>query len=105
MDRGQYHQWVKLLDHDLGTAVCQAVHRSQHHAEAVEQGDADTEFVVLREAHVLASKVTVVGYAEMRQHDTLWETRRTAGVLHVAHIVTAYVLLHGVKRLVFDVLS
>ena len=61
MDGGQDDERVEALHHDLGAAVGQAVHRGQHHAEAVEQGDADAELVVLRELHVLAGEEAIVG--------------------------------------------
>ena len=105
MYRGQYHQWVKLLDHHLRTAVGQTVHRGEHHAEAVEQGHADAELVISREAHVLSCEKAVVGNAVVGQHDTLREACSARGVLHVADIVAADILLHLFQRLVLDVLS
>ena len=103
--RGQHYQWVELLNHHLGTAVSQAVHRGQHHTKAVEQGHAYTQFIILCKAHILAGKVTIVRNAVVRQHHTLGETCGTAGVLHVAHIVAAHLLLHRVQCLVIDILT
>ena len=36
MDGGKHYQRVEFLDHHLGAAVSQTVHRGQHHTEAVE---------------------------------------------------------------------
>ena len=105
MDRGEHHEGVELLDHHLRTAVGQTVHRGEHHAEAMEQGHADAELVVLGKAHVLAREVTVVGDTVVGQHNALGEARGTRGVLHVAHVVTADVLLHLVEHTVFYVLT
>ena len=105
MDRRQYDQGVKLLDHHLGTAVGQAVHRGQHHAEAMEQGHTDAQLVVLGESHILAGEVTIVRDAEVGQHHTLGETRGAAGVLHVADVIATHVFLHLVQSLVFDILA
>ena len=59
----------------------------------------------MRESHVLASEIAVVGNVEVRQHHTLWESRCARGVLHVADIMATHVLLHLSKCLVFNVLS
>ena len=105
MDRSQHYQWVELLDHHLGTAVCQTVHGSQHDTKAVEQRHTDTEFVVSREAHILTSEIAIVGNSVVCQHDTLGESRGTTGVLHVADIVAVHVFLHLVECLVLNILS
>ena len=73
VDRGQNDEWVKLLDHHLSTTVRQTVHRGEYHTEAMEKRHTDTEFVVLREAHVLTREISVVGNTVMRQHHTLGE--------------------------------
>ena len=105
MDGGQHHERVKLLDHHFGTAVRQTVHRGQHHTEAVEQRHTDAEFVVLGKAHVLACEVTIIADTIVRQHHTLGKSCRSAGILHVAHIVAVHLALHLLKGLIFDVLS
>ena len=38
VDGRKYHERVEALYHDLRTAVSEAVHRGENHAEAVEQG-------------------------------------------------------------------
>ena len=93
VDGGQHHQRVEALHHHLRAAVRQAVHRGQHHAEAVEQGDADAELVFLRELHVLARQEAVVGDVVVGQHDALGEARGAAGVLHVHHVVARHLRL------------
>ena len=103
--RCQHHQRVEFLDHHLGTSVCQAVHSGQHHAEAVEQRHAHAELVVLCKSHVLACKVSVVGYTVVSQHHALGESGCSAGVLHVAHVVAGHLGLHLVQGVVFHVLS
>ena len=103
--RCQHHQRVEFLNHHLGTSVRQAVHRGQHHAKAVEQRHTYAELIVLRKSHVLACKVSVVGYTVVSQHHALGESRGTTGVLHVAHVVAGHLGLHLVQLLVVHVLS
>ena len=71
----------------------------------MEQGHTDAELVILGEAHVFTCEVTIVGDTIVGQHDALGEARGTRGVLHVAHVVAADILLHLVERLVLDVLT
>ena len=85
--------------------MSQAVHCSQHHAEAVEQRHTYTQLIILGESHVLAGKVSVVRYSVVSKHHTLGETCCTAGVLHVAHVVATHLFLHLVQSLVLHVLS
>ena len=105
MHGGQHHQWVEFLHHHLGAAVGEAVHRGEHHAEAVEERYADAQLVVLREFHVLAGDEAVVGDVVMREHDAFGEARGAGGVLHVDHVVAGHVLLHLIQHVVVDVLS
>ena len=71
----------------------------------MEQGHADTELVILCEAHILACEEAVVGNTVVRQHHALGETRRTRGVLHVADIVARHLTLHLLQGFVLHVLS
>ena len=96
MNGGQHHQRIKLLYHHLRTAMCQTVHRSEYHTKAVEQRYTDTEFIVLRKAHVLTSEIAIISDVIVCQHHTLGEASRTRGILHVADIVTSHILLHRV---------
>ena len=59
---GKHHKRVKLLHHNLSTAVCKAVHCGKHHTKTVEQRYAHAEFVLLCELHVLTSKKSVISY-------------------------------------------
>ena len=71
----------------------------------MEQGYADAQLVVLCEAHVLAGEVSVVGDVEVREHYSFRESRSTTGILHVADVVAADILLHLVEFLVLNILS
>ena len=85
--------------------MCQYVHGSQYHAEAVEEGNAATKLVFGSELHMLTSQQTVVGYIIVRQHDTFRETCRTGSILHVDNIVAGNELLGIFQFVVADVFS
>ena len=74
VDGGQYYQRVETFHHYFRTAVCQAVHGGEYHAEAVKQRYADAEFVVGGKFHVLARQETVVGNVVVGKHDALRES-------------------------------
>ena len=102
---GQYNQRVKSLYHYLCTSVCQAVHGSQHHTEAVKQGHAYAEFVVLGKFHVFAGQIAIVCYVVVSQHHALRKTSSTAGVLHVHYIVAGHLCLQFIQATVVHIVT
>lgn len=68
VDGRKHHERVEALYHDLRTAVSEAVHRGEHHTEAVEQGHATTELVIGGKLHVLTGEETVVGDVVVGKH-------------------------------------
>ena len=105
MNRSQYDQRIKLLNHHLRTAMRQTVHCGQYDTKAVEQRYTYAELIILRKAHVLTSEIAIIGDVIVSEHHALGESRCTAGVLHVHRIVAADVLLHLKQYLVLDILS
>ena len=83
----------------------EAVHRGQHHAEAVEERHAHAELVVACELHVFAGEETVVGDIIMSKHHALREAGCARGVLHVHHVVASHFLLGFDEFFVLDVAS
>ena len=59
----------------------------QHHAEAMEHRHLNHHAVCGGQIHAVADRLAVVDNVVMRQHDTLGESRRARGVLHIAHVV------------------
>ena len=105
MDRGQYYQRVELLDHNLRTTVCQHVHGSQHHTEAMEERNATTELVVSGEFHMLAGQQTVVRNIMVCQHNPFREACRAGGILHIDNIVAVNELFSGFQFVVFYIFA
>ena len=105
MDGGQHHQWVEAFHHHLRTSVGEAVHRGEHHTEAVEERHAHAELVFACELHVFTGEETVVGNIIMSKHHALRETGSTRGVLHVHHVVASHFFLGFDEFFVLDVAS
>ena len=83
--------------------MCQTVHGSEYHTEAMEERYTDTKFVFRSKLHVFTSKETIVGDVVMSQHNPFRETCCTRCILHVHHIVASYFLLGFNQFFVFDV--
>jgi len=105
VDGRKHHERVEALYHDLRTAVSEAVHRGEHHAEAVEQGHATTELVIGGKLHVLTGEETVVGDVVVGKHYSFRESGCARSVLHVYHIVAAYLAFELIQTGIFHVIA
>ena len=101
----QNQQWIEFLNHHLRTAVGQAVHRGKHHTETMEQRNAYAKFVILRESHVLSCKPAVIRDVIVGKHHTFGESRSSAGVLHIYHVMTCDVAFCFVQFLIVNIAS
>ena len=71
------------LDGDHRSRVGERRHDREHQAEAVEEGHADAELVVMGKPHAVADALAVVDDVEVGEHNALREPGRPRGVLHI----------------------